>query len=160
MNINRNLALVCITTITALCGDLLCLLVVNSLRTGMRLQQPSMILTIGGLLGCSSIPLASAFGYAVMARVLRPTARITAAIILFGGIGLAIVGAVIHGVTWMAIRSSMTTGTVSLSSPMVAIMKQGGIPLILWLIGCVLLTVVSILIVRSGICHTIVACTS
>ena len=152
MNINRNLALVCGTTITALCGDLLLLLVVNSLRTGIRLQQPStIILTMGGLLGCLSIPLAYAFGYAVMARVLRPTARITAAIILFGGIGLAIVGAVMHGVTWMTIRSSMITGAVSLSSPMVAIMKQGGILLNLWIIGCVLLTVVSILIVRSGI---------
>ena len=152
MNINRNLALACIATITALCGDLLLLLVGNSLRTGMRLQQPSMIvLTMGGLLGCLSIPLAYAFGYAVMARVLRPTARITAAVILFGGIGLAIVGGVIHGVTWMIIRSSMIAGAVSSSSPMAAIMKQGGILLNLWIIGCVLLTVLSILIARSGV---------
>jgi len=126
MNINRNLALACISTITATCGDLLMLLVGNSLRTGMPLQQPSMvILTIGGLLGCLSIPL-YAFGYAVIARVLRPTARITAAIVSFGGIGLAIVGALIHGVTWMTIRSSVITGAVSLSgSPADAIIRQG-----------------------------------
>ena len=153
MSINRNLALACIiSTVLAICGDLLLLLVVNSLRAGMPVQQRSItILAMGGLLGCLSIPLAYALGFAVMARVIRPIAKTIAAIILFCGIGGAIIGPIIHGMTWMSIRSAIITGAISSSSPMEAIVEQGGILLNVWIIGVVLLLVISILIVWSDI---------
>ena len=151
MKTNRNLALACIIfTVIALCGDLLLLLVVNSLRAGVHVQSITM-LAVGGLLGCISIPLAYASGFAVMARVIRPTAKTMAAIMLFCGIGAAIIGPIIHGMTWMSIRSAIITGAVSSSSPMEAMVEQGGLLLNLWIIGVVLLLAISILIVWSGI---------
>src|SRR5882762_2638668 len=84
-----------------------------------------------------------------------------AAIILFCGIGEAIIGPMLHGMTWMTIRSAMITGEISSLSPMEAIVEQGGILLNVWIIGVVLLLVISILIVwSSAACHTVVACIS
>jgi len=150
VNLNRNAFLACIAALMATCGDLLVLLVVNSQRTGVTIQQSSIMLTFGGLFGCLSMPF-YAFGYAAVARLLRPTARIAAAIILFGGIAFAIVCPLIHGLMWMAIRSQIATNALSSSDPMAAVAAQGGIVLDLWIMGVVLATVISISIVRAGI---------
>jgi hypothetical protein len=88
---------------------------------------------------------------AVMARIIRPTAKTMAAIILFCGIGVAIIGPIIHGMTWMSIRSAILAGAISSSSPMEAVVKQGGILLNLWIIAVALSLVIWLLIVWSGI---------
>jgi len=118
------------------------LLAGSSLRAGMPFQQHSMpMLTVGGLLGCLSIPIAYGFGYAVFAGVIRPPAKTMAAIILFCGIGLAIVGSLVHGMMWMTIRSALISGA----------WQEGRKVRYLWIIASVLFLVISILVLWSGI---------
>jgi len=150
MKDTRNLVVICIiATVLAICGDYLLLLVVNSLRAG---HPSSMsILTAGGLLGCLSLPLAYGFGFSALARIVRPAAKITAEMILYFGIGGAILGPIIHWMTWMTIRSALNLGTISSSPPMDAIVEQGGAPLLVWITAGVLLLILSILIALSGI---------
>src|SRR5262245_58878690 len=103
-------ALACAAAIAASLGDLLLLWVANSLRPELGLPPPSALaLPIGALLGVAAIPLYG-LGYAAVARALRPSSPTLARIVLVCGVGGGAVGAVIHGLTALAIRAGVDSG--------------------------------------------------
>lgn len=155
MNSDRSLTIAWFAAITASVGDFLLLFVGNSLHAGTRLESSKVLLAMGGLLGCVAMPC-YAFGYAALARVIRQRARITAAIMLCSAIAFGVVCSLTHGVTWMVIRSSMSTVRAGSSSfsPMESVVRQGGPQLQLWIIGVVVGLVLAIAIVRSGFLRT------
>lgn len=150
MNIRPLLAIASVAAVTATGGDFMLLLVGNSMRSDSQLQQPpAIVLTLGGLLGCLSIPL-YALGYAALARVIGSTKPVPARIIRIGGIVFAALGAFIHGLTWLTIRDSAPSGSGS-TTPLDAIAATGGLLLDAWIVASVLLLIVAIAIAWSGL---------
>jgi hypothetical protein len=150
MTTARMLAIASVAALAATGGDLLLLLVGNSLRPQLHLESPpAFVLTLGGLLGCVAIPLYG-LGYAAVARVVRSSRPITARVIVFGGSAFALVGAFIHGMTWLTIRDSIHAGTAS-AAPVDAIVAAGGFLLGAWTVAAVLMLAVSLAIARSGL---------
>jgi hypothetical protein len=162
MTTARMLAIASVAALAATGGDLLLLLVGNSLRPQLHLESPpAFVLTLGGLLGCVAIPLYG-LGYAAVARVVRSSRPITARVIVFGGSAFALVGAFIHGMTWLTIRDSIHAGTGSgtgpgtgsgtaSAAPVDAIVAAGGFLLGAWTVAAVLMLAVSLAIARSGL---------
>jgi hypothetical protein len=150
MNIGRRLAIASVAAVTATAGDFMLLLVGNSMRGDLQLHQPpAIVLPLGGLLGCLSIPL-YALGYWALAQVIRSTKPIPARIVRIGGIAFAALGASIHGLTWMTIRDSAPAGSGS-TTPLDAIATSGGMLLNAWIAAALLLLIVAIAIAWSGL---------
>jgi hypothetical protein len=149
MDTRRGLAIASVAAVTATGGDFMLLLVGNSMRDPHLQQPPAILLTLGGLLGCLSIPL-YALGYSALARVIGATKPIPARSIRVGGIVFAALGAFIHGLTWMTIRDSEPAASGS-TTPLDAIAATGGMLVNAWIAASVLLGIVAIAIAWSGL---------
>lgn len=150
MKVARALAIATAAAIVATVGDLLLLWMGNAQRVDMELAQPPGIaLTIGGILGCVGI-LLYAIGYLAVARTVRPHRPTSATVIAVAGTAFALIGASTHGLTWLAIRTSVAAGVAS-APPIEAVAGSTGLLLDAWVADAVLMLVVALTIARTGL---------
>jgi hypothetical protein len=120
--------------VIATVGDLMMLLVANSLRPDLDLRRPpDVILSVGGILGVAAIPF-YALGYRAVACMIRNSSMTLSRIVLVFGFGAAAIGALIHGLTAFSIRESIASGAVA-GSPLESIAASGGFLLVAWSIA-------------------------
>jgi hypothetical protein len=136
-----------LAAVVATAGDLLLLWVANSRRPGSLLAAaPPSILWLGGALGVIAIPF-YAFGYRAMAQSFSPTEARAARVVLVTGVSLALLGAVLHGLTTLHLASEMRA-EVPGRDPLLDV--AGSAPLlVLWGIGGLLGAIASAVFART-----------
>jgi len=149
VNPRRELGIASVAAVVATLGDLLLLLVGNSSQPELGLPRPpAWALPTGGLLGVGAIPL-YALGYRCIARVLRPGSPVLARIVLDCGMGIAALGALIHGLTALSIRAALASGAAP-ASPLAAVAASGRGVVAAWVGASVLVLAASIAIFVAG----------
>jgi len=135
--------------VIATVGDFLMLLVANALRPELDLPRPSgATLSVGGVLGVAAIPF-YALGYRAVARTIRNSSFTLSRIVFSCGFGAAAIGALIHGLTALSIRESMTSGS-AVGSPVESIAASGGFLLAAWGIASLLVLTASFAILMAA----------
>jgi len=135
------LALAIAAAIAASSGDLLMLWVGNSLRPELGLARPpAFALPVGGALGVVAIRMYG-LGYAAVARA--SGARV---VFLCGAAG-ALIGAAIHGLTWLAIRAGLESGAAA-APPLEAVAGSGAL-VALWALAAALVVIASATLAAS-----------
>ena len=138
----RLLIVACFAAAAASCGDLMLLYVGNSQRPELGLAPaPVAVLWIGAVLGVVGLPIYGA-GYWAIARGFARRGLRGAWLIAVCGIGGAIVGAVIHGLTALEIDSAL--GSAAARPPLEAVAGGDRALLYLWLTCGVLLLLASL----------------
>jgi hypothetical protein len=147
------LAIALCAAVAASAGDLLLLFVGNSLRPELGLPHPPRFaLPLGGVLGVVGIPL-YALGYQAVAAAIEPGSRRLARIALGCGAGGAAVGAVIHGLTALAIHTAIGSGAAA-APPMEAVAASGGVLVGAWVIAAALFVAASVAIAGAGMSNS------
>ena len=113
--------------LAATAGDLLMLLVANSLRAESGLRPPALALPVGGALGVVAIPL-YALGYRAVARAIGPGSPKLSRVVQLSGAAAAGIGALIHAATALAIRAAVASSAPA-ETPLAAV-AQAGAPLL------------------------------
>jgi hypothetical protein len=145
----RCLGIAAVAAFLATLSDLLMLLVANAHRPELHLPPPpALTLWIGGVLGIMTIPC-YVLGYGVIARAIRSRAPHHAGIVFGCGIGIAVIGALIHGLTALSIQEALTSG-VAARSPVEAITASGGKFFAAWAAGSILVLIASVAIFLAG----------
>jgi len=144
----RELAIALSAAAVATAGDLLLLLVGNSQRPELALPQPpAFALPLGGILGVCAIPF-YALGYRAVARAIRPGSPVLARVVLVCGVAAAAVGALIHGLTALAIGEAIRAGTAA-APPVEAVAASGAVLVASWLAAAVFFLAASAAIFAS-----------
>jgi hypothetical protein len=137
------LIVACVAAVAASCGDLLMLYVGNSQRPELGLAPaPTVVLWIGAVLGVIGLPLYGT-GYWAIARTFAQRRVRGAWLIAASGVGGAIVGAVIHGMTALEIDSALASASAA-RPPLEAVAGGDRALLYLWLTCGALLLVASL----------------
>jgi hypothetical protein len=130
----RPLELACAAAIVATIGDLLLLWAGNALRPELALAPPpSFALPLGGALGVLAIPL-YAVGYRALAREVERTSDLLARVVAFSGLGIGLVGALIHGLTASLILRAIGSGA-SPAAPLESVAAEGGLLVAAWTVA-------------------------
>jgi len=149
MDPRRELAIASGAAVAASIGDLLMLLVGNSLRPELQLPRPpGLALPVGGLLGVAAIPL-YALGYRAVARAVGRSSRARARVVLVAGGGAAILGALIHGMTALSLGRAVAKGAAG-RAPLESIAAEGGSLLAVWGAASVLVLLASLALLAAG----------
>ncbi|MFO7560003.1 MAG: DUF6796 family protein [Desulfobacterales bacterium] len=123
--------------LAATLGDLLMLYVINSRRPELLLPElPEVFLWVGGALGVVGIPFYSA-GYHAAARILGTISQNAARAVFFIGILVAVLGAVIHGITALKIHADLKAGA-AVQDPLLSVLSWGPAIIVLWALAAVL----------------------
>lgn len=130
---------------TATVGDFLMLYVVNSRRPDFLLPElPETYLWIGGVMGVIGIPFYS-LGYHAASRFLGVISKRVASAVFFMGSLVAILGAVIHGITAFKIHADLKEGIIT-QDPLLSVLSWGPTIIVLWVLAAFLVLLVSVLI--------------
>lgn len=112
-------------------GDLLMLYAANAPRPELGLPQPGRgWLWMGAALGVLAIPL-YAVGYRAAARLLEPASAFAARVVARTGLAVALLGALIHGLTAAYIAASLDAAGPA-GDPLAGVAAAGRLLLVLW----------------------------
>lgn len=133
-------------------SDFLMLFVTNALRSDLHFPQPPQYtLLVGGLLGVITIPF-YALGYSATADAIKPSSATGSKIIFACGIGIAALGAIIHGLTALSIHAAMISGLPSYS-PAEALAHSGWGLLTAWIAAAFLTLAASFAMASVDVFH-------
>jgi len=133
----RGFAIACAASLAATLGDFAMLLVSTAGHFARSVEAPEALVWLGGALGVICLPLHT-LGYAAAARSVFAGAPIAARVTRIAGIAASLLGAVIHGLTALAIQAQLEAGpgaapamapldAVALSPELVALWSAAGL---------------------------------